>query len=434
MKRVLGILVLAISLSVSAQEGPKITSAVIAVDRNNDLGEAKKYIDEAAEIIKQKGEGAVKPKSMSKFYYYVGKINMQISNTPDLAAQYPNATDEAFEGYTKLIDYEERIGKKKYTKTAILDLQTVANSYAKLGIDAAGKKDYASAYTYFMKSYDLKKKPYIGVTDTTLLYNASVMAYQAENYTEALARNKQLVEFGYSGLVFSAKNSETGEVDAFGSKRQAEMAVKSGKYTDLTSDGDLRASLILTTARLSLKTGDTTAYNDYIQMGRTKFPGDEALLNEELNIYLQSEQFEKALVNLDQAIVNDPENKLYYYIKGFIQQNSMKDIESAQLSYSKALEIDSMYLDPLYMNGLIYVEEANAIAKEMNALPLNATSKYNKLKKDQAAQFAKALPYFEKARKVSPKDKDTLTALAEVYRKLKMYEEAKQIQEEIANL
>ena len=137
------------------------------------------------------------------------------------------------------------------------------------------------------------------------------------------------------------------------------------------------------------------------------------------------------MVNLNQAIEKDPTNKLFHYIKGYIIQTETKNLEEARAAYAKAIEIDPDYVEPLYMSGLTYVESANAITEKMNALKLNETSKYNALQKEQNGQFEKALPFFEKAHSIDPKDKDTLNALKEVYYKLKMYEKAKTIQAEI---
>ncbi|WP_417602504.1 hypothetical protein [Owenweeksia hongkongensis] len=420
--------------SLAAQEGPKITSAVIAADRQ-DLAEAKSYIDEAGQIIGTKSLSEIRSKDLAKFYYYKGLINFRLTQSTDEAikALDPDALDKAAEGFKNLIEYEKQIGKERYTDDVKQQLPYLANAYASRGIEASGKEDYANAFIDFQRTYDLKKEFGIG-TDTSMLYNAALMAQQAGNNAKAIEITEELISMNYRGLQYKAKNAATGDPVEFGSKKQMELSVKSGAVTDPVIEGDVRPDLYLTAASLNKKEGDTAAYDNWVSKGREMFPENEALLRAELQTFLEKQEYEKALVNLNKAIEKDPSNKLFQYIKGYIIQTETKDLEKARAAYAKAIELDPNYVEPLYMSGLTYVEEANAITEKMNALKLNETSKYNALQKEQNAQFEKALPFFEKAHTVDPKDKDTLSALKEVYYKLKMYEKAKTIQAEIEAL
>ena len=417
--------------SLAAQEGPKITSAVIAADRN-DLAEAKSYIDEASQIIGTKDPSAVRSKDLAKFYYYKGLINFRItqSSDPAIKALDTEALDKAAEGFKQLLEYEQKLGKERYTEDAKQQLPYVANAYAQRGIDASGEEDFASAFMDFKRTYDLKKQFELG-TDTSMLYNAALMAQNAGNSAKAIELTNQLIEMEYKGLQYKAKNAETGEIVEFGNKKQMEFGVKSGAYTDASVEGDIRPDLYITAANLYKKQGDTAKYDEMVAAGRAKFPENESLLRAELQTFLENQDYEKALVNLNQAIEKDPSNKLFHYIKGYIIQTETKDLEKARAAYAKAIEIDPEYIEPLYMTGLTYVEGANKITEKMNALKLNETSKYDALQKEQNAEFAKALPFFEKAHSIDATDKDTLNALKEVYYKLKKYEKAKEIQAEL---
>lgn len=417
--------------SLAAQEGPKISSAVIAAERN-DLAEAKKYIDEAQQIISTKPLSEVRSKDLAKFYYYKGLINFRLTQSNDAAIKGldAEALDKSAEGFKSLLKYEEEVGKERYSDDAKQQLPYVANAYAQRGIEASGEEDFASAFMDFKRTYDLKKEFELG-TDTSMLYNAALMAQNAGNIEKAIELTEQLIDMEYRGLQYKAKNTETGEIVEFGNKKQMEFGVKSGAYTDASIEGDIRPDLYITAATLYKKDGDTTKYDELVAAGRSKFPENESLLRAELQTFLENQEYEKALVNLNQAIEKDPDNKLFHYIKGYIIQTEIKDLDKARAAYAKAIEIDSGYIEPLYMTGLSYVEGANKITEKMNALKLNETKKYDALQKEQNAEFEKALPYFEKAHTIDPSDKDTLNALKEVYYKLKMYEKAKEIQAEL---
>lgn len=432
MKRILTLLLIAFSIGLIAQEGPKISTAVIALDRNNDIIDAKKYIDEASEIINTKDKSTVKYKDLRKFYFYKALVyyRIAVSEDPEMQALSVNALDIAAENFANVIEYEASIGKESYTAKAREQLPYVANMYATRGIAEATNNEFMAAYNDFMVTYEMKKKLNLGV-DTSMYYNAALMAQNAKNFEKAIEIYEDLLSMGYKGVVFKATNAETGETEEFTSKIMMDRNVEKGNVKDPRVEGDLRPDLYVNAANLYLQNGDTARYDQMVADGRQKFPENEMLLRAELQKFLETGQYENAMVNLNQAIKQDPENKLFYYIKGYILQTSMKDSEGAREAYARSIETDANYLEPQYMTGLSYVEEANKLSEEMNGLPLNATSKYKELKAKQELAFKNALPFFEAAQKISPKDKDTLNALKEVYYKLKMPNKALEVQKEL---
>jgi tetratricopeptide (TPR) repeat protein len=435
MKRILTLLFIAITISLSGQEGPKISTAVIALERNQDIVDAKKYIDEATEIINTKDKSAVKFKDLRKYYYYNGIIHFRIANSedPEIIALEPNALDIAAENLAAVVEYEANIGKEAYTDRAKEQLPYVASAYAQRGIDKAGREEFNGAYEDFMRSYEMKRDLNISV-DTSMYYNAALMAQNAKEYEKAIPIYEDLIEMQYRGLVFKATDPESGKIVEFPNKITMDRAVAGQKVTDPRVEGDLRPDLYVNAANLYLMSGDTAKYDAMVADGRQKYPENEALLRAELQKFLETEQYDKALINLDQAIAKDPDNKLFYYIKGYILQTSMKDMEGARAAYALSISKDPEYLEPQYMTGLSYIDYANKLSEEMNALPLNATTKYKELKEKQEQAFKDALPFFEKAREISPDDMDTLNALKEVYYKLKMVEKAQDVQAKLDEL
>ena len=433
MRQLTCIIVLLLAGLVKAQEGPSISSAIIAI-RDNEVAEAKEYIDEADEIISSKPKSEVKSKDLAKFYYYKGFINHRVFQNAELSQKYPNALEEAFKAFKNSLEHEKKTGKERFTEESQKELIAVANSLGNKAIQLSQQGKHKQAFDLFMKSYTTKKMEGVGIVDTSMLNNASIMAINAGMTDTALGITKKLIEMEYMGRTYKATNKETGEEAAFKSKDQMEQYVKLGKFENPQIEGDLRPDLYSSLANLYLQSGDTAKYRETVTEARKKYPNNQALLRAELQIFLDSENYEKAMANLNQAIKADPDNKLFYYIKGNILHTQMKEYDRAREAYSKAAEVDSSFVDPVYMQGLTYVERGNRIAKEMNELPLSAEEKYEKLKKEQKQMFEKALPLFERAYKIDPKDKDTLNALAEVYQKLKMYEKAKKIRGEIAAL
>ncbi len=436
MKRLVMLMALvAFGFSARAQEGPVISSAVIAMDRNNDLAAAKKYIDEAGSIISTKPEAEISYKDMRKYLFYAGKINLAIaeSEKAEVRALDAEALAKAEKYLMETVAYEEKLGKEKYSDDAKTLLPTVATLYNNIGLDNYQAQAYEPAYAAFMKTYNLRMLN--NQTDSSTLYNAALMAQNAKMYQKSIELNKRLLELGYKGYVYRAKNMANGQVAEFPSKKMMDEFVEYRGYGEpQVEKNDLRPQFYISIAAMSLETGDTASFMEYVKKGREKYPENAALLTTELDIYLKSKEYDKALVNLDQAIAqdpNDPKAKIYYYNKGIILQTEMNKPDEAVLAYQKAVALDSLYADALYMNGLVYYDKAKGVTEEMNGLPFNATKKYNALKAKQQEHFKQALPYFEQARKATPNDRNTLMALWEIYRVLKMTDQAIATKQEI---
>ncbi len=422
---------LMLGASLWAQEGPKISSAIIEFDRNHDTARAKKYIQEAADIINNKNLSEVKSKDLGKFYFYQGKINLGIAQSPISATNSldPEALTKAADAFEKLIALENKEGKKKFSDAAKTFMFDIGAAYVNRGIDANSAENYKGAQENFLKAYKFKLDNEIG-TDTTMLYNATLMAQKAGDLPSAIKGTEQLIAMGYRGLQFKATNTATGAVQEFANRSQLQNMVKNsgGLYVDPVVEGDVRPDLSISLANLYKQSGDTAKYDMAVAEGRTMFPGNKSLLLLELQKYLDTKQYDKAMVNLEQAMVTDPTNELYPYLQGYIYQTEVKDLEKAKAAYAKAIAINPDKIEAQYMSGLIYVDKANEITEKMNKLSLNEKSKYDKLQTEQQEAFKNALPFFVKAREIDPKDMDTLKALKEVYYKLKMYQEAKEVQ------
>lgn len=432
MKRLIVLAILTLGFSAQAQEKPSISSAVIAMNRQPaDIAQAKEFIDEAQSIIDGKSLSDVKEKDLAKFYYHKGLINYRIhtSTDPEIKALDANALDKALEGFTQLIAFEEKVDRNRYTKDAKNQMQYLANDIARRGIEASQTGDYMSAYADFLKTYELKKEMN-GQVDSSMYYNAALMAQQNKSYDLATAIYKDLLKMNYHGTRFTAVNVETGDTIDFSSGEQMKMQVEAGTVSNPSSGGDVRPSLYTTIIYLSLEEGDTASYKKYLAEGRQKFPDNVDILKAELQLFFDNKEYDKALANLDQAIAADPQNAVMYYNKGVILQTEMNRVGAALEAYKKTLEVDPEYTDALYMTSIIYIDSANAIGDQMNELPLNATTKYKALEKSQMAVYNVALPYLEKAYEKNTADEQVKSALTQVYRALKMYDKAKALMEQ----
>ena len=172
--------------------------------------------------------------------------------------------------------------------------------------------------------------------------------------------------------------------------------------------------------------GDTAAWIKSLEEGILKFPGNDYFFANLVDYYNSSNQASKAMEFADRMLANDPNNKLYLYVKAYLYHN-MKDYEKAIEFYKKTLDIDPAYAEACSNLGLVYLLQAQEYADKAPADindPNYATAQAEIKKFYEAAK-----PYYEKARELKPDQKDLwLQGLYRVYYNLNMGPEFEEIE------
>jgi tetratricopeptide (TPR) repeat protein len=165
--------------------------------------------------------------------------------------------------------------------------------------------------------------------------------------------------------------------------------------------------------------GDTAKALTALQNARKDFPREQALIIEELNIYLTNEEFDKAKENLSLAAEQDPTNEILWFSLGSVLDNLGNSDEAIE-AYKKALEVKADYFDANYNLGALYFNQAvqgiNAANDMWKPRMTKTESAEQKRLEDEAKQlFATAQPYLEAAHAADANDLETLRSLRDVY-------------------
>jgi tetratricopeptide (TPR) repeat protein len=433
MKKLLIIGATLLSFVAFAQEGTKISSAIIAIDQRGDVAEGKDYLEQAREVIEGKDASAVSKKNMAKFLHYYGKVHFMIfrSEDPQIQALDDKPLDKAIEYFYRSVEYENSI-KKNYFKrestnyipgllTQVINRGLQADAQAKVeianGDTAAADKFRQAAYTDFMSAYEFSQKQPTNRHDTSLYYNAGFMMFSMRNYDVAIEHFTKLIDMGYTGIGFEAKNLKSEKYELFPDKESAEAAIARETHTDLRMTEDLTADLYKSLAMTYRLKGDTENYRATLTKARELFPKNAELIREELQVFLDNKEYDKALSNIDASLELDPDNVVFLYIKATLLYSDVKDIDAAKAAYDEVLKREPKHPEANYMIGVIYIDRANELVEPMNKLGTSAADmkKFDALKKKQKSIYEEAIPYFETAMEVSPEDLDVLRALQRVY-------------------
>ncbi len=419
--------------STYGQAVSKLKSAIIDFRKPNYVT-AKAYIDEATEL----GVSDMSEKNLSKYYFYLGQIyyRIHVSEDSTISALDPNneALDIATKALQDLIAHEKQSGKQRNSEEGLNILRYCASGYGSRAYEHIGAQDFAAASKDFFKSYQLKLMEGISYTDTASLFNAALMANNAELYEDAINYYNMLIDLDYQGIVHTAVNVSTGEREEFDNKKVFDNAIATGTHNEPSSKVTGADNLYILLSNVYKTQGNTEKANEVIKKGRAKYPNSNSLIVEEFNYYLNAKKYKEASDNLALAIQQDPNNSIYYSIQGNLYYNHLDKKAEAVDILKKAIEVDANNKDANYMLGYIEVEKSNDIIREMDKLSLSQQKKYNELDKKQKDHLRAALPYLEKAYEVDPDDISTVEALKTVYYQLKNMEKNKEMIKRLAEL
>ena len=375
-KTILTALIMIISTIMIGQTN-KRTSAY-NYQRYGKLDLAKQAIDEASQDEKTIMD--------AKTWFYRGNIYYDIAVSSD--EKYRNLDPDpfgvAFQSYTKAKELDT---KGEFTADILKYTIAVGEGYYNLGVINYNEQKFKDAALNFEKAYNVGSS--VNRIDTSALINAAVSAAQGNEL--------QLSKQYYQQLI----------------------AMKVQKP-------DVYASL----SEVYKTEGDTTMALQTIAKGRELFPDDFNLLIAETNIYLATNEREKAMTDLETALKIDSTNPSIFFAVGTIY-DQIGDVSKAVNAYENALLLKPDYFEANYNLGALYVNQAADILDRANDLPLDAVAQYDQEKAKADQMLEKSLPYLEKALELMPDDVNTMVSLKEIYTRLGMTEKLKGINDKL---
>ncbi|MBE9509640.1 MAG: tetratricopeptide repeat protein [Bacteroidetes bacterium] len=333
----------------------------------NELKEAKTKLDMALQDEKSKVWG--------KTYLVYGKLAQAtgVSENEEFNKLFDNPFKVAYENFMKAIEMDESM-----KNPVNMQLPLLSNAVINKGIGGFQEKDYPAALDAFEFALEIGENDIFGGADTSIIYNAGLASYNGEMYDKAIKHFKTCKELGYGG-----------------------------------------PDLYLLLKNCYLENEDSTNAAIVLQEAFEAYPGNEIILVHLVNYYLTSGKNEQALEYLTIAKENDPTNATFYHAEGVLYDKA-EEPEKAMKAYLKAAELDPEYFDTQYNIGALLFNKGVTMVEIANAIMDN--EEYEKAKKAADEQFAKALPYMEKAHELNPDDIATMETLKILYYRMQKME------------
>ncbi len=375
MKRILfAALVLFAGTSVFAQRG-KVTTA-LTLKESGKLDKAWEAIQEAVDPANPKAEKSV---NWPNAWEARGEIIEAIIKSTDenYKKLVENPVEEAYKSYQKAIELDTKGGNPALKIKLLGFIGTLTNS----AIDAFQAEDYTKATNYFEKVLAIEETPMFKTDtpiDTAIMYNTGLAAINAKQYEKAINYFAECAKHGYNG---------------------------GSSYSQIISAYQ--------------QMGDTAKSVDIMKEAFDKYPEDQSILVQLINYYITTGKPDEAINYLDKAIEKEKDNPSFYLAKG-VALDKLGRQDDAIAQYIRATEVKPDYADAYYNIGVIYFNRGVKQFDVANAVPTNDQARYEAEKVKSDAEFAKAVPYLEKAVEFNPNDSYIKEQLKNLYYRLKM--------------
>jgi len=332
---------------------------------------------EAAKASLEKASVHDKTKDLSETWTYLALVYTDYALL--------DSTDTSKEYQTKAVDAiaKAKAGEGSADQAENIDIanRTLAQVELTSGVKAFEKQDYATAYQAFDKGLEYLPG------DTLFNYYGGLAAINAKDYKNAIEKYKALLP-------------------------HSEFSTLSQVYLDLS--------------RLSMMENDTTAAIKYAEEGAAKFPENQELVTQNIELNLQAGNEAKVISDIAAQIEKNPTDARLYYYYG-IALSSTDKLNEAEEAYKKSIEADPTFANAYVNLGGMILNKGINVFKEASKLPANKQQEYNEQAKIGNAYIDEALPFLQKATEVAPE-------LSVAWQNLRTYYQVKENAEKVAEI
>ncbi len=366
-KFILLLAVLSITIGAMSQKG-KVTSALSYIDQGQ-LDKAKEAIDQA--LLDEKSS------NWANTFYAKGRLAQSSweSDNPKFKEFYQDPLAEAYTAYQKAMELDPKGQIKKKLLTTMTYSQLASDLYNQ-GSMQFEAKDFKGSLKSFQTQIEISEGDlYVGAIDTGMYYNAGLAASNSQNYDVAIQYFQRCADMKYMGITPYYQIYEA-----------------------------------------NLGKGDTAKAEATLVELPKLFPDDKTITLQLIDLYIKSGKNAEAQKYIEVAKKDDPSNYTLYFAAGIIYLNE-ENYDAAIVELQKSIDLNGEVFDTQYGIGAAYINKAAEMFKAANEIM--DVKKYSDAVDKANAIYAKALPYMEKAHQLNSTDVYTMRSLQELYYRMK---------------
>ena len=303
---------------------------------------------------------------------YFQKDQLALWKEKETATERP--LSQAYQAYLKAAALD---AEGKQTKKIKERLTSLAAKLRVEGVNAYTVNDYKSAQQYFIETVEALRHPLVGKLDTIIAYYAGVVSL-----------NESLLD--YDNAI-----------------RYLQLCLDNAYFDD--------GSVYLNLAKAYESKGDTIAQEQTLTEGFVKFPSNQPMLIDLINIYLNSGKNEdKVIAYLKKAQENEPNNTTLYFAEATLYER-LKKFDDAERMYRKCIAVDSSYFNGYYNLGALYYNKAVEYVGESSNIKDWRSPKVKELTEKANVEFRRSLILFKRAHELQPDDISALENVKNIY-------------------
>lgn len=328
----------------------------------------------------------------------------------DRVLEEPRYREKGATWYYRGVIYEKLLREKITSEEAIQLLEEILNAYRKVCTLTPGASQYHS-----FAQINLNKL-------WTYYLDRGRSYYRKEAFEQAIQQFtycKQILPHNPQAYLYTAIAAHQDE--------KYDLAVRN--YTHyVASDVTIPAAVYHSFAHLIIHViKEPEQARTLLEQALLKYPFDNGLLHEQLQLYKLLGQMEEKLTHKQVTITASPQpaHRHYQLAYWYEQQNQW---EKALVQYQKAAQRAPKALAPVLQQGIIYYNQAAQIADHIMNIAEDEWQFTSEQNLSHIAQHLRqALLCFEQANRLSPRNAFVLRHLEIIYRYLNQTDQAEKI-------
>jgi tetratricopeptide (TPR) repeat protein len=301
-------------------------------------------------------------------------------------------------------------------------------------------------YPYFVKADELDQRPdakgkvklkfrkdikAIMVANRPYYINAGSYFYEKGDYKQAYENFRfygdmpKLPIFEGDSKIFNTQPNDSNDIKiryyaALAATGIPDMNVAIELFREIKDSGWNENEIYQRLASGYSQKADTVHFAEVLKQGVDKFPTEPYYILSLINININQGKIDEAIDYLQKAIVVSPNDAQLYDVLGLVYETTQQTDKAIE-NIKKALEINPDYAEALSHLGRLYYN--SGIVARGEADNITDPKLYKEAIVKVEAFFKEAIPYFEKAYQLNPKDNDAVFALRNIYYSLRNNDE-----------
>lgn len=295
-----------------------------------------------------------------------------------------DAAEKAIEAYNKAAELDPKAAAK--AKEGLKQVSDFCSQVGNAGLDLG---DYVGAADAFATAFEAQSGPAYGEAEPLLLYYAG-------NLLTLDGGTSNNVESFVKGAEYLNKALDMGYTDAEGSIYY---------YLFHCYYGQKQAD-----------PKNVMKAKDILLVGMEKFPKNSLILEALMQLYTTEQNIgdpADLVAMIDAALAEQPDNVDLWFGRGRVFY-SLKNPDESIASFRKVVELKPDMFEGNYFLGVFYTIKAENLLEELNAKQYSSQAAYEEDLKAVNAIYKEAIPWFEKAHELNPKDVNTLDFLKSI--------------------